>query len=148
MATITATAYGKFLLALGRGAHNLETDVHRVALLTGGYTPDYQNHGVLADVTQYQITDDSGLQGGYATGGLTLSNKTWTYDAASKSSVLSADAIGWTSLTGTVRYAVIYRSPAQGTLDLIGCIDFGAERNYPTAPFQLSFSNGVIKLTS
>lgn len=145
---ITTTPYGTFLLGLAQQQHNLLTDAHQVVLLTSGYTPDFENDTVYENITSDEIADDSGTTDGYVVGGAQLADKAINYDAASKTLTLTADTIGWNALTGVVRYAVIYRYSNVTTHDLVGCIDFGADRTYAAAPFQLAFTDGVVKITS
>lgn len=139
---ITATPYGNFLLLLGKAFHDFTADSHKVALLTSDYTPNFTDDYRYDDLTAYEVTDDSLTSGGYVTGGASLASKTYTYAAGVAS--LNADPIGWTSLTTTFRYALVYKVyPAN---PLIGLIDFGADRTYNAEPFQLTFTNGVIRL--
>lgn len=142
---ITANPYGSFLLLLGEAFHNLPTDTHNVALLTSDYGGDLDSDSSYDDLTASEIDDDSGTPGGYATGGIALTNKTWTYNASGDFARLNADPISWSALTGTFRYAIIYRALPGN--NLIGLIDFGEDKIFNAEPCQLAFTNGVISIT-
>lgn len=139
---ITAVPYGAFLTDLGAAVHTFSTDTDKVALLTSAYTPNYATHVSFADVSAAEV-----VGAGYTAGGNTLTGKTYTYNSTTKVATLAASPSSWTGLAVTTRYAVVYRFGA-GTSRLIGLLDFGADRVYATEPFQLSFPNGVVTLTS
>lgn len=141
--TVTATPYSAFPQDLGAAVHNFSSDTDKVALLANTYTPDFDAHISFADVVSAEITG-----AGYTAGGIALSGVTWTFDAGARISTLNADPVLWSDLAATTRYAVVYKSTGtDSTSRLIGLFDFGADRTYATEPFQLSFPNGVVRLT-
>lgn len=135
---ITATPYGVFLTDLFAGVHNVTTDTDKVALLTSAYTPDLTNNASYADVIARELVGT-----GYTAGGNTLTGKSVSLTAGI--AVLAAAPTGWAAVTGTFRYAVIYKSTGtNATSKLIGLIDFGADRTYSAEALQLSFPGGAI----
>jgi hypothetical protein len=71
------------------------------------------------------------------------------YNTSTNVVSVNADAVSWTGLAVTTRYAVIYRSSnTNANSKLIGLIDFGADRTYDTETFQLSFPNGVVNVSA
>lgn len=143
MATITTKPYGQFLLDLGTGSvHNLPADQHNVALITSSYTPDYTNDTLYSDVSGFEMAASEE----YSSGGTNLVDSTWTYNPTSGLAVLTASPMSFTALTGTFRYACIYRFSNVATKPLIGLVDFGEDRTYNEEPLQLSFSNGLVVL--
>jgi hypothetical protein len=83
MSTYTGTwnFYNSFKEYIGDGSIDLDDDVFKVMLVKSTYTPDADNHSVLAD-----ITGEIAATGGYARNSLT--GITWTRLAA----VLTWDA--------------------------------------------------------
>lgn len=139
---VSAAPYGKFLLELGRGSFDLDSDTIKAALTTSSYTPNVDTHEFFSDVTN----EASGS--GYTTGGQTLTNVTWTYNTSQDLAVLMADPILWTSITITARRAVVYKSTGTpSTSRLIGYVDFGADRTQSGSnEFVLNFTLGVVRL--
>lgn len=140
---ITAKPYENFLVTLGVAYWDFLANTLKVALVTSGYTPDYAADTSYTVPATDELADDSSTDGGYTTGGSALLSKTWT--VANGVATLNADPVGWSALTGTFRYAVVYRADVGNPL--VGCIDFGADRTYNAEPFQLSFANGVLAIT-
>ncbi len=139
---VSAQPYGTFLTDLGTGAHNLNTDTDKVALLTPSYVPDLDNHDTLSDVNANELTGT-----GYTAGGVELPGRALNYAPMNNSATLTADPVSWDSLTGTVRYAVVYRnSTSAANSRLIGLLDFGEDRVFDDEPFQLSFPSGVVTI--
>jgi len=142
--TVTATPYGQFQQDLLAGVHNITADTTKAALLTSGYTPNFDTHVSFADVVANEVSGT-----GYTAGGNALANKVISYNAATNVTSVSADPTSWASLTATCRYAVIYRvGGSNATSNLIGLIDFGADRTYAAEPFQLSFPSGIVNISS
>ncbi len=94
-------------------------DTIKVALY-GGYTPDYDTHEFIDDVT----TEIS--VSGYTAGGETLASKTTTVDTVNDRVDVDAANPSWPSLgAATVNYAVIYKdtgtpstSPVIATIEI------------------------------
>lgn len=142
--TVTATPYGKAVLALGTGGFNLSSDTLKCMITTASYTPNIDTHDFRDDVTN----EVSGA--GYSTGGATLTTVTWTYDSANNRAVLAADALTWSTVTFTSgRYAVIYKSTGDAATDrLLSYIDFGADQSPASANFTLDWTaNGVFRVS-
>lgn len=119
--------YGKALLGQWNGSHpvDFDTDTIKVAVLDSGHTPNVDTHEFWSDVS----ADEVAAQGDYTTGGVALSSKTATYDAATDRVILdAADLALTTTITG--RYLVVYKdtgtastSPLLGIYDNV--VDFG-----------------------
>lgn len=138
---VTAASYGNFIMNLGKGRFNFDTDTVKAMLTTSVYVPNVDTHQFATDVTG-EITGT-----GYTAGGQALTGVTWTWDAANKRGVLGANTVTWTAATFTARYAVIYRdagSPA--TSLLIGYVDFGVDRSPAAEDFQLTNASGVLRI--
>lgn len=139
---VTAQPYGTFMTDLGTGTHNLNADTDKVALLTPSYSPDLDTHDAFDDVNSFELSSTN-----YTAGGATLTGKSLDYNPTSNTAVLSADPVSWDSLTGTIRYAVVYRSSNSAINSrLIGVLDLGEDRVFDDEPFQLSFPSGVVTI--
>jgi hypothetical protein len=102
-------------------------------------------HDFLNDITN-EVANGSG----YTTGGVSLANKTVTYDSANNRVELDADDASWTfSASKTARYAVVYKDTGtSSTSPLIGYVDFGADQT-SSGTFTITWSatEGVLKVT-
>lgn len=137
--------YGQFLQQALNKEVDWDTDTIKVALLSNAYTPDQDAHNYFDDVVAHEVTGT-----GYTAGGLTLSNKTNTYNAATNVIVLDADDVSWSSSTITARYAVIYdASPAtDATKPLIGYVDFGSDQSSSNGNFTITWdATGIVRIT-
>lgn len=105
MAT-TAAWYGLGLLACLRNDVDLEADRIMASLHTTSYTPDLDTHDFFNDATNELPTAN-----GYTAGGVTLSGKVLSYDAASDEARWDFDDPSWT-FTGstTFRYMVLRKA--------------------------------------
>lgn len=109
--------YQDFVEQLGLKAHQLHTDVLRVALTNTA--PNVATHAALADITEL------GTAGGYTAGGEDTQN-TYT-EAAGTGSCVGVDVV-WTasgSGFGPFRYVVLYND-THATNGLIGYWDYGS----------------------
>ncbi len=139
---VTANPYGAFLTGLGSAKFDFTADTFYVMLATSGYTPNVDTDTYQSDVAAFEISGT-----GYTPPGVALSGLSWTYDPANDRAVLTANPVTWTSVTFTVRYAVVYKSSGAATSNrLVGFIDFGEDKNYLNEDFQLLFSNGVVRI--
>jgi hypothetical protein len=120
------------------------TDTIKCALATSTYTPNQDTHDFFDDVTN----EVSGT--GYTAGGVTLANKTLTYDTASNETRLDADDAAWTSSSFTARYAVVYKSTGTAsTSPLMGYVNFGGDQTVSTGNFTIQWdATGVLKVTA
>jgi hypothetical protein len=104
------------------------SDTIKATLHNNTYVPNIDTHEVFTDATNELTTAN-----GYTAGGVTLANKTVTYNATGNVTTYSADDFSWTASGGSLvfRYVVIWRD---GTVDpLIGYIDANAGGNLTLA---------------
>lgn len=137
--------YGQFLQQALNKEVDWDTDTIKVALLSNAYTPDQDAHNYYDDVVAHEVTGT-----GYTAGGLTLANKTNTYNSATNVIVLDADDVTWSSSTITARYAVVYdATPAtDATKPLIGYVDFGSDQSSSNGNFTITWdSTGIVRIT-
>jgi hypothetical protein len=138
--------YGNFLSQALNKEIDFDTDTIKVALLTNGYTPDQDAHNYFDDVSTHEVSGATG----YTSGGITLANKTNTYNSGSNTIVLDADDVTWSSSTITARYAVVYNaSPAtNATRPLIGYVDFGSDQSSSNGNFTITWdATGIVRIT-
>lgn len=94
------------------GTIQLYTDTFKLVLCGSGYTPDFNNHTILAD-----LTSEVAAQGGYTTGGwavgvftITRSGATTTVDLADLvKTATGASILAW-------RHAVVYANVTRNTV--------------------------------
>jgi hypothetical protein len=137
--------YGQFLSQALNKEIDWDTDTIKVALLSNAYTPDQDAHNYFDDVVANEVTGT-----GYTQGGITLSNKTNTYDSATNVIKLDADDVTWSSSTITARYAVVYdATPAtDATKPLIGYVDFGSDQSSSNGNFTITWdATGIVRVT-
>jgi hypothetical protein len=137
--------YGNFVVKSFNKEIDWDSDTIKVALLTNAYTPNQDAHDYFDDVVANQVTGT-----GYTSGGLTLANKTNTYNSSTNVIVLDADDVTWASSTITARYAVIYdATPAtDATRPLIGYVDFGSDQSSSNGNFTITWdSTGIVRVT-
>ncbi|NDF35596.1 MAG: hypothetical protein EB154_07055 [Nitrosopumilaceae archaeon] len=137
--------YGQFLSQALNKEIDWDTDTIKVALLSNAYTPDQDAHNYFDDVVANEVTGT-----GYTQGGITLANKTNTYNSATNVIVLDADDVTWSSSTITARYAIVYdASPAtNATRPLIGYVDFGSDQSSSNGNFTITWdATGIVRIT-
>lgn len=137
--------YGQFISQAFNKEIDFDTDTIKVALLTNAYTPDQDAHNYFDDVVANEVTGT-----GYTAGGLTLANKTNTYNGATNVIVLDADDVTWSSSTITARYAIVYdATPAtNATKPLIGYVDFGSDQSSSNGNFTITWdATGIVRVT-
>jgi len=123
----TFVFFDEFGYDIGTGAHNLQTNTLKIALVSSASGVDQSADAVLADVTQ--ISGGSG----YTTGGVTITtDPTWEETSAGSGTwrlvtpdlTLTATSGGM----GPFRYVVLFNdtqtSPAK---PLIGYLDYGSD---------------------
>lgn len=121
------------------------SDTIKVALASASYTPAQDTHDFFDDVTN-EVTGTN-----WAAGGVSLANKTVTYDAASNETRLDADDISVATVTVTgARYAIIYKSTGTAsTSPLLGWVDFGGDQSVSGATLAIVWAaSGVLKTTA
>jgi hypothetical protein len=119
-------------------------DTFKVALLSNLYSPDQDGDDYFSEVSTYEISG-----AGYTAGGETLSSKTVTDDDANNEVESDAGDVSWTGLTGSFRYAVLYKDTGtESTSPLLFLLDFGATQTASADDVSIQWnSEGVFKLT-
>jgi hypothetical protein len=142
---VTAFWFGLGMSNMLNAAIDWDTDTVKVTLHTSAMTPNQDTWDFYDDVTNELAT-----AGGYTAGGLSLTNKTRTYDTATNEVRLDADDPSWTSATFTCRYAVFRkaRGGAASADELIGYINFGADETVASGTFTIVLdATGAFKVT-
>ena len=122
---VTAKLYGKMVLsAFGKGIDWVNDSI-KVALCTASYTPDQDAHQYYSDLTNELPTG-----GGYTAGGIALTGRTATYDAATNKTTLDADDLSIATATFDCRYAAIFDDTPAVDKHLLGYVDFGETGPY------------------
>jgi len=131
------TVYGLALDALADADVDWLADTIKVALVTSSYTPNQDTHDFFDDVSANEVTGT-----GYTAGGITLANKTRTYDTATNTLKLDADDVSWSNSTITARYAIIYKSRggAASADELLGYLDFQSNVSSSAGPFSIAWN--------
>lgn len=124
---ITAHVFGALGRHLASGSIDWVGNSFNVTLHGSGYTPDQDVHDYFDDATN----EVSG--GNYPPGGIALSNKAISYDAATNTNRHTADPAVFGSagapVSATFRYAVVRKSRggAASADELVSWIDFGGD---------------------
>lgn len=142
---MAAKLYGSVVAKAFNKEIDFDSDTIKVALLTSAYTPNQDTHDYLDDVIANEVTGT-----GYTAGGLTLGNKTVTYNASTNETVLDADDAVWSASTITARYAVVYDATpgTNATRPLIGYVDFTSDQSSTNGNFTITWdTTGAIKFT-
>ena len=143
---MSSKLYGSFLVKALNKEVDFDSDTIKVALLTNAYTPNQDTHDYFDDV----VANEVAATGGYTSGGITLANKTITYDSGTNVIKLDADDVTWSASTITARYAVVYdASPASdATRPLIGYVDFGSDQSSSSGNFTITWdATGIVRIT-
>lgn len=141
---VTAKMYGQTLLKALNKEIDFSADTIKVMLTTSLYVPDQDAHDYKNDVTN-EVTGT-----GYTAGGVALTTKTETYDAATNKIKLDADNVSWANSTITARYAVIYDdTPAtDAAKPLLGYVDFGQDESSSNGTFEIQWNAaGIFEIT-
>jgi hypothetical protein len=109
---VSAKVYGKFPAK----AVDWLNDTIKVRLVPSSYTPDQDAHEFASSLPAAVGTDQ------------TLATKTANYDgSANRVTFDAADAV-WTALTGTFRFAVVYKDTGTAATSPLACyVDFGVD---------------------
>lgn len=129
---ITANWYGNGLLYLLDTPADIEAVTLKLALVTDAYTPNRDTDDFWNDVSGSELANG----GGYTTGGVTIANALWSYDAASDQVRLDHDDPSWTfTAAKTWRYGVYYidTAGASSTDPLIGLLTWDSNQTVSTA---------------
>lgn len=140
---ITAKLYGKTLLALADARIDWTTDTFKLMLAKPTYVPNQDTDDFRNDVTAGEFA----VAGDYVAGGAAMTGLGTAYDAAANLlALLATGTVAWTNLTGTARYAVVYKS--RGGVDtadeLVGYVDFGADQVLAGVGLQVAWPGGTV----
>lgn len=115
----------------------------KVMLVTNTYTPDFDTHDFVNDVTN-EVTGT-----GYTAGGQALTTKTVTQDNTNDRGVFDADDVTWASSTITARGAVLYKDTGSAaTSPLIYALNFGSDFSSSSGNFTIVWdSTGIFRIT-
>mgnify|MGYP000844268085 FL=1 len=140
---VTAKLYGKMVLsAFGKGIDWVNDSI-KVALCTASYTPDQDAHQYYSDLTNELPTG-----GGYTAGGIALTGRTATYDAATNKTKLDADDLSIATATFDCRYAAIFDDTPAADKPLLGYVDFGETISPRNGLFKIEWAaDGAISFT-
>ena len=142
---VTSKVYGPALISLFNGEIDYDTATVKALLCSSSYVPNQDTHRYKSDVTN-EITGT-----GYTAGGVVLSSKTVTYDAATNTLTLDAADPSWgPTATFTFRYLVFYADTGTAaTSPLISYTDFGADVSVTSASFTgVLSSGGIVQATA
>lgn len=137
--------YGSVVAKAFNKEIDLDSDTIKVALLTNAFTPNQDTQDYFDDVVAQEVAGT-----GYTAGGVTLTNKTVTYDAATNTFIFDADDVVIANSTITARYAVVYdASPStNATRPLIGYVDFSSDQSSTAGNFTITWdSSGILRAT-
>lgn len=131
---VTTLVYGLALQSILSGEVNFTAGDVKCMLCSDLYTPDQDAHRYASDVTGEVVGT------GYAAGGLSLTGKAVTYDAATNTLKLTATNLSWPASTITARYAVFYVNTGTPATSPLLCVwDFGSDVTSTTGPFDVTF---------
>lgn len=142
---VTAKLYGKAVLSAFAKGIDWVNDSIKVALCTASYTPDQDAHQYYSDLTNELPTG-----GGYTAGGIALTGRTATYDAATNKTKLDADDLSIATATFDCRYAAIYDDTPElaAAKPLLGYVDFGETISPRNGLFKIEWATaGVFEFT-
>ena len=137
--------YGQFISKAMNKEIDWDSDTIKVALVTNAYSPDQDGHAYWSSVVGNEVSGT-----GYTAGGITLSNRSNTYNAATNTTILSADDVTWANSTITARYAVVYNATpgTDATRPLIGFVDFGSDQSSSNGNFTITWdATGIVRIT-
>lgn len=146
MAVGKVTVLDLALRKIGSGAIDLDSDAFKVALLGPDQAINAAFVGASGEARFVDLTDEvSGP--GYVAGGAALANVTWVRAAAVVT--FNADAVTWSSLDATVKYAVIYK--ASGAGDILAFFDIDdaqpGGRIISGSDFTINWQSAIFTLT-
>jgi hypothetical protein len=143
---MSSKLYGQFIGKALNKEVDWDSDTIKVALLTNSYTPNQDTHDYFDDVAAFEVSGATG----YTASGITLTNKTNTYNGTTNVIVLDADDVTWSSSTITARYAVIYNATpsTNATRPLVGYVDFGSDQSSSNGNFTITWdATGIVRVT-
>lgn len=142
---ITVNWYGQGLLSLLDTPTDLEAVTLKLALATSSYSPNRDTDDFRNDFTAAEVANGNG----YATGGVTLTTVTWSYDSASDQVRIDFDDPSWTFTAGkTWLYGILYidTAGADSTDTLVGLLTWDTSQTVSTAYTLTIDSAGLLYL--
>lgn len=118
----------------------------RCAQVDNSYVPDQDNDHFWSTPQAAEVAGT-----GYTVGGIVLSSKTITSDAATNEVRLDAADISWLTASFTARYAVIFLQvgadlSTPGDDILLGLVDYGGDETVASGIFAITWdASGVLK---
>ena len=143
---MASKAYGQFIGKALNKEIDWDTDDIKVMLVSSAYSPNQDTHDYLDDVVANEVSGT-----GYTAGGVSLTGKTNTYDAATNTIVLDAADVTWANSTVTARYAVIYNNTgaSNATKPLIAYVDFVSDQSSTAGNFTITWDPaGIVRATT
>ena len=122
--------YNDFIDDEGKELHDMSNDTFKIALLDDGHTPSAA-HSTYADISGDELSNGNG----YTTGGLTLTNVTWTETGGT--ATFDADDAQWPGANFTSRYGAIYNTSSADRL--VCLIDFTENKQASAITFEIRF---------
>lgn len=141
----SAKAYGNLAKAAFNKEVDWDTDDIKVMLVSSSYSPNQDTHDYLDDVTAFEVSGT-----GYTAGGVSLTSKTLTYDAANNVLALDAADVTWANSTITARYVVVYDNSGASAAakPLIGYVDLVSDQASNAGNFTIQWdASGILRIT-
>lgn len=138
--------YNSGMKKLIDGSIDLDSDTIKAMFLTSAYTPNFDSHDFVDDVSG---NESSGT--GYSAGGPTLANKTVTQDNTNDRAVFDADDIALPTTTiANCRYLALYKDTGNpATSPLIALVDLLATKSTSTDTFKVEWdASGILYLAA
>lgn len=137
---LTSSLFANFSKKINEAEIDWTDDTIVVALFDNTLSADVNTDTFLDEITNYDTAELSG--GNYVR--KTLASKTNTVTAGETS--LDAADVTWSALTGTFRYAVVFKSTGAAATDiLIGIIDFDSDQPVSAGDFTITWNaDGVV----
>lgn len=143
---MASKAYGQFIGKALNKEIDWDTDDIKVMLVSSSYSPNQDTHDYLDDVIANEVSGT-----GYTAGGVSLTGKTNTYDAASNTIILDAADVTWANSTVTARYAVLYNNTgaSNAAKPLIAYVDFVSDQSSTAGNFTITWDPaGIVRATT
>ena len=141
-----ARAYGLAMKSMLNKEVDFDTDTVKVMLTTALYVPNQDTHQYKSSVTN----EVSGT--GYTAGGVTVTGKVVSYNAATNTLTLDATTDpAWTTVTLTdIRYAVFYvDTGSAATSPLLSYMDFETDQAATAENLTIQLpSSGILQLVA
>lgn len=146
MAVGKVTVLDRALTKIGGGVIDLDSNAFKVALVGPGQPIAADFAGASGDARFADLTDEV-VGTGYTAGGAALANVVW--NRAGAVVTFNADAVTWSALDATVKYAVIYKTAGNG--DILAFFDIDdalpAGRVISGSDFTINWQAAIFTLT-